>query len=105
MAKMNKLRKKRLPSHAQGWYVLIDIFQTYTNISSSWLQSGFLSGFLMIHFVMESFSFYTPFPFHLSLPHVDQITNLLDIVPINTFLKSLWVAVKLEVTVQVSLPH
>ena len=62
MAKMNKLKRKRLPGHAQGWYVLIDIFQTYTNISSSWLQSGFLSGFLMTHFVMESFSFYTPFP-------------------------------------------
>ena len=57
----------------------------------------FCNGILLL---LYSFPF-----FHLSLPHVDQITNLLDIVPINTFLKSLWVAVKLEVTVQVSLLH
>ena len=43
--------------------------------------------------------------FHPILPHVDQITNLLDTSPINIFLKSLWVAVKMETTIQVSLLH
>ena len=43
--------------------------------------------------------------FHLSRPCGDQIINLLDTCPISTFLKFLWVAVRVEVTVQVSPPH
>ena len=43
--------------------------------------------------------------FHLSCSHVDQIANLLNICPISTFLKSLWVAVRLEVIIQVLRPH
>ena len=43
--------------------------------------------------------------FHLSCPRVDQIANLLNICPISTFLKSLWVAMRLEVIIQVSPPH
>ena len=81
-------------------------FQTYTNISSSWLQSGFFYGFLMSPSVMESLSFYTPISFfHLSLPRLDQIANLLNTCSISSFLKSLWIAIRLEVTVQVSFPH
>ena len=43
--------------------------------------------------------------FHLSRPRIDQIANLLDTCPVSTFLKSLWVAVRLEVTVQISPPY
>ena len=32
MARMNKLKRKRLLGHAREWYVLIDISQTYSNI-------------------------------------------------------------------------
>ena len=52
----------------------------------------------MIPFEMESSSFYIPF-FHPSRPRVDQIANPLDTCPINTFLKSLWIAMRLEVIV------
>ena len=101
MARMNKLKRKRLLDHARGWYVLIDISQTYTNIQ--------VLGYIVIFFFFLVFDdpfcngilpllYSFPF-FHLNLPHVDQIANLLDTCPISTFLKSLWVAVRLEVTV------
>ena len=45
MARMNKLKIKRLLSHAQGWYVLIDISQTYTNIQVLGYIVVFLFGF------------------------------------------------------------
>ena len=107
MAKMNKLKRKRLFNHTRGWYVLIDIFQIYTNIQVLGYKVVFSSGFiLIIPSIMESFPFYTPSPhFQFSLTLVDQLTNLFDTCSIRTFLKSLWVAVRLKVTVQVSLPH
>ena len=43
--------------------------------------------------------------FHLSRPHIDRIANLLDACLIHTFPMSLCVAVRLEVTVQVSPLH
>ena len=47
------------------------------------------------------FLFYTLFLFHLHPPRVDQIIGV-DPCPINTFLKSLGVAVRLKIIVQVS---
>ena len=43
---------------------------------------------------MGFFFFIFPFLLHLSPPHVDQIAGS-DLCPINPFLKSLWVAIKL----------
>ena len=106
MARMNKLKRKRLLGHAREWYVLIDISQTYSNIQ---VLDYTVVSFLVFFFLI--FLFYDPLCngiipllysllfFHLSLSRVDQIANLLNTYPINTFLKSLWVAVKLEVIV------
>ena len=49
-------------------------------------------------------SLYFPPLFHLRLPRVDQIAGF-DSYPISTFLKSLWVAVRLNIIVRVSHPH
>ena len=82
-----------------SYIFLLDLYK----YSSSWLHSDLF--FDSPPSVMESFPFYTLLFFHPRLSHVDQIANLLDIGPISTSLKSLWVAVRLEVTIQVSLPH
>ena len=52
----------------------------------------------------SSFSFILSSFFHLHPPRVDQVAGF-DPCPINTFLNSLGVAVRLKITVQVSLPH
>ena len=109
MTKANKQKRKTLLDQVRGWYVLIYISLNLYKYSSSWFQNSFY--FLFFYFFYDpfcsrilSFLYSLPF-FHLSLPRVDQIAYLLDICPINTFLKFLWVAVRLEVTIQVSLPH
>ena len=48
-------------------------------------------------FILSSF-------FHLHSPRVNQVAGI-DPCPISTFLKSLGVAIRLKITVQVSLPH
>ena len=58
----------------------------------------------LIPSIMGFFFFIFPFLLHLSPPHVDQIAGS-DLCPISPFLKSLWVAIRLNVTVQVSPPH
>ena len=105
MAKMNNLKRKRLLDHARGWYVLIDISDLYKYFKflvTNWFLFWFFDDPLCNGILLLLYSL--PF-FHLSLSHVDQIANLLDTCPIITFLKSLWVAVRLEVTVKLSLPH
>ena len=82
------------PKMVCSYIFLSDLYK----YSSSWLHSNFFSNFLMIPFEMESSSFYIPF-FHPNRPRVDQIANPLDTCPINTFLKSLWIAMRLEVIV------
>ena len=65
------------------------------------------SVFLLIFrspFLVYSFSFILSSFFHLHPPLVDQVSGL-DPFPISTFLKSLGVAVRLKITVQVSLLH
>ena len=52
----------------------------------------------------SSFSFILSSFFHLHHPRVDQVAGV-DLCPISTFLKSLGVAIRLKITVQVSLPH
>ena len=101
---MNKLKRKRLLGHAREWYVLIDIFRLiqifqvgYKGFLFWFFDDPFCNGILLLLYSI-------PF-FNLSLPRVDQIANPLDICPISTFLKSLWVAVRLEVTIHVSLPY
>ena len=64
----------------------------FFNLSSNPLSSGY------------SFSFILPSFFHLYPSHVDQVAGI-DPCPISTFLKSLGVAIRLKITVQVSLPH
>ena len=49
-------------------------------------------------------SLYSPFLLYLSPLRVDQIADL-DTSPISTFLKSLGVAIRLKITVQVSPSH
>jgi len=49
-------------------------------------------------------SLYFPSLLHLNPPHVDQIAGV-DPCLISPFLKFLWVAVRLNVTVQLSSPH
>ena len=51
-----------------------------------------------------SFSFIPSSFFHLHPPHVDQVAGV-NSCSISTFLKSLGVAVRLKITVHVSLPH
>ena len=51
----------------------------------------------------SSFSFILS-SFHLHPPRVDQVACF-DPYPINTFLKSLGIAVRLKITIQVSFPH
>ena len=106
MARMNKLKRKRLLGHAREWYVLIDISQTYSNIQVlDYTVVSFLVFFFLIFLFYDTLCngiiplLYSLLFFHLSLSRVDQIANLLNTYPINTFLKSLWVAVKLEVIV------
>ena len=80
---------------------LLDLYK----YSSSWFQNSFLSCFFSFPFCNGILPplYSLPF-FHLSFLRVDQIANILDTCPISTFLKFLWVAVSLEVTVQVLLP-
>ena len=52
----------------------------------------------------SSFSFILSSFFHLHPPRVDQVAGV-DPCPINTFLKSLGVVVRLKITVHVSLSH
>ena len=51
-----------------------------------------------------SFTLILSSSFHLHPPRVDQVVDF-DPYPISTFLKSLGVAVRLKITVQLSLPH
>ena len=104
MIEKNKLKRKTLLCQIREWYVLVYISQTYTNVQVlGYKVVSFLSlpphcnGILSL---LYSFTFS-----HLSLALVDQITNLLDTCPIKTFLKNVWVAVRLEVTVEASPPH
>ena len=82
---------------------LLDLYK----YSSSWFQNSFFFFFFFNDpFYSGILSFLCSFRFfHLSLPCVDQIAYLLDTCPISIFLKFLWVAVRLEVTIQVSLPY
>jgi len=70
---------------------------------SSYCYSIFLL-ILWCLFSVHSFSFILLHSFHLHLSRVDQIIGV-DPCTINTFLKSLGVAVKLKITIHVSLPH
>ena len=83
----------------QFLYILFEFGYIYNfdcySISFSILRSPSLgSSFLFI--LPSSFPFYPP--------HVKQIAGI-DLCPISTFLKSLVVAVRLKITVQVSLSH
>ena len=80
-------------------YISLRLIQNY----SSLVYNDFFPDFQMMPIIMGFFPLYfIPF-FHLSSPRVDQIANLFDTCPICTFLKSLEVAVRLKVIVQVSL--
>ena len=83
----------------QFLYILFEFGYIYNfdcySVSFSILRSPSLgSSFLFI--LPSSFPFYPP--------HVKQIAGI-DLCPISTFLKSLVVAVRLKITVQVSLSH
>ena len=69
--------------------MLFRSFSLYSSIPSP--QGIFFS------FILSSF-------FHLLPSRVDQVSEV-DSCPIRTFLKSLVVAVRLKIIVQVSLPH
>ena len=106
MTKTNKLKRKTLLDQVRGWYVLIDIslrlIQMFKLLITKWFSFLFMippfyNGILLLLYSL-------PF-FHLNLSCVDQIANLLDTCPISTFLKSLWIVVRLEVIVQVSPSH
>ena len=71
---------------------------------SSYCYNVFSTDFSDPYPLGVSFSFILFSLFHLHPSRVGQVTGL-DPCPINTFLKSLGVVVRLKFTVQVSLPH
>ena len=60
---------------------------------------------LLAPFFMGVFSLYSSSILHPSLPLVDLIGDLLDVCPIRNFLEDLWIAVNLDIIVQVSSPY
>ena len=64
----------------------------FFNLSSNPLSSGYYFSFILSSF------------FHLHPPRADQVAGI-DPCSISTFLKSLGVAIRLKITVQVSLSH
>ena len=83
----------------QFLYILLEFGYRYNfdcySVSFSILRS-LSSGSSFLFILPSSFPFYPP--------HVKQIAGI-DLCPISTFLKSLVVAVRLKITVQVSFPH
>ena len=103
--KTNKLKRKTFVGQVQRWYVLIYIYiyitlrpiQIFKFLVTKWFFSLFSDDPICNGILLLLYSL--PF-FHLSLSRVNQIANLLiDTCPISTFLKSLWIVVRLEVTV------
>ena len=80
-------------------YILLEFGYKYSfdcyNVSFSILRSSSSRFF---------FPFILPSSFHFYPPRLRQIADI-DPYPISTFLKSLVVAVRLKITIQVSLPH
>ena len=64
----------------------------YLSSDPLYLSSGYSFSFILLSF------------FHLHPPCVDQVAGI-DLCPISTFLKSLGVAIRLKITVQVSFLH
>ena len=82
-------------------YISLRLIQNY----SSLVYNDLSLNFLMIPFVMGFFSFIF-LPLLSSQPFTCKSNYyLLDTCPISTFLESLGVAIRLKITVQVSLPH
>ena len=54
---------------------------------------------------MKSIPLYSLTLFDPNLPLVDYVGDSLDVCPIRTLLETLYVAVKLNITVQTSFPH
>ena len=71
---------------------------------NSWLLQYFSLNFLIPPSLGSSFCFIPSFFFPLYHPHVEQIASI-DPCPIKTFLKSLVIAIRQKITVQVSPPH
>ena len=58
----------------------------------------FFTNYQMIHLQWDFSFLYSPSLLHLSPPRVDQIAGF-DTCPINTFLKSLGIALRLNITI------
>ena len=56
-------------------------------------------------FLTEAFSLYSSILLNPSLPLVDYVGDLLNACPIRTFLGTLCVAIRLNITVQTLFPH
>ena len=84
----------------------IPTFSKYIDVLSTQSSFPFFSPRSDTPSVKESPPLYILSPcFHPSLPLVDQISDLLDVYPIRTFLKPLCVAIRLNITVHASLPY
>ena len=101
------LSKKKCPRQSPRRSILIYI---YIYISFELGYKSCSSSYSVFLFLLQSpspgssFSFILSSLFHLHPPRVDQDASF-DPCPINTFLKSLGIAVRLKITVQVSFPH
>lgn len=101
------LKLKIFLGQIRGGYVLIQIydFWEYTEFLIHRVLFFFLSQIQSLS-VKESLPLYTHYPSpQLSLPLIDQVGDLLDAFPIRIFLKPLCVTVRLNTTIQASLPH
>ena len=100
------LSKKKCPRHSPRRSILVYIYIYLLNLVTSLvlLLIVFFSFFFNPPPPGSSFSFILSSFFHLHPPRVDHVTGF-DPYPISTFLKSLGVAIRLKITIQVSLPH
>ena len=104
-AKINKFYPKKIVLGTIRGDVFLYIYLSFEFDYKS--SSCYYSIFLLISQSLSSgysFSFILSSFFHLHPPCVDQVSGV-DSCPINTFLKSLGVAVRLKITVQISFPH
>ena len=99
------LSKKKCPRHSPRRSILVYIYISLNLVTSPVLRLiVFFSFFFNPPPSGSSFSFVLSSFFHLHPPRVDQVAGV-DPCPINTFLKSLGVVVRLKITVHVSLSH
>ena len=75
------------------------------SLSLSLSHFSFFLPFFISQFSQGSFLYIVLLPFNPSLPSVDCVSDLLDACPIRALLEPLYIAVRLNATIQASFPH